>query len=138
MRPRFNAYLGSFVLLLVVVNWVTTATSRQSGPAQASSFLNGEAKIADAATRRAAFLNLINRPRVPLAAETKELGESEGLSQLHISFAADAAQRVPGIVLKQTKSAGRHPVVVALHGTGGNKDGQLALLKELAGRGFIG
>jgi len=123
MRPRFKSYLGSFVLLLVVVYSVNTATSRL---------------LADAATRRAAFLNLIDRPRVPLAAETKELGESEGLSQLHISFAADAAQRVPGIVLKQTKSAGRRPVVVALHGTGGNKDGQLALLKELAGRGFIG
>ena len=40
--------------------------------------------------------------------------------------------------MKQAKSVGRRPVVVALHGTGGNKESQLTLLKELAGLGFIG
>ncbi len=87
---------------------------------------------------RAAFLKVIDRPRVPLAPEVKELGETDGLAQWHFTFAADAEQRVPGILVKQAKSAGRHPVVVALHGTGGNKEGQLALLKELARLGFIG
>src|SRR5262249_8426494 len=86
---------------------------------------------------RAEFLKLIDRPRAPLAPEAQELGETEGLAQTHFTFAADAEQRVPGILVKQAKSAGRRPVVVALHGTGGNKEGQLALLKELAGLGFI-
>src|SRR5215510_2664875 len=86
---------------------------------------------------RAEFLKLIDRPRAPLAPEAQELGETDGLAQTHFTFAADAEQRVPGILVKQTNSAGRRPVVVALHGTGGNKEGQLALLKELAGLGFI-
>jgi dienelactone hydrolase len=87
---------------------------------------------------RAEFLKLIDRPRAPLAPEAQELGSADGLAQTHFTFAADAEQRVPGILVKQTKSSGRRPVVVALHGTGGNKEGQLALLKELAGLGFIG
>src|SRR5262245_19186782 len=111
---------------------------RQSGPAQASSSPEEEKKGADPATRRAAFMKLIDRPRAPLAPEEKDLGEADGLSQMRFSFAADAEQRVPGILVKQAKSVGRRPVVVALHGTGGNKEGQLPLLKELAGQGFIG
>jgi dienelactone hydrolase len=87
---------------------------------------------------RAEFLKLIDRPRAPLAPEAQELGETDGLAQTHFTFAADAEQRVPGILVKQAKSAGRRPVVVALHGTGGNKESQLALLKNLAGLGFIG
>src|SRR5262249_15009754 len=112
--------------------------SRQSGSEQASSSPEEETKVADPATRRAAFMKLIGRPRAPLAPEAKDLGEADGLSQMRFSFAADAEQRVPGILVKQAKSVGRRPVVVALHGTGGNKEGQLALLKELAGQGFIG
>jgi dienelactone hydrolase len=86
---------------------------------------------------RAQFLRLIDRSRAPLAPEAQELGVTDGLAQTHFTFAADAEQRVPGILVKQAKSAGRRPVVVALHGTGGNKEGQLALLNELAGLGFI-
>jgi len=86
---------------------------------------------------RAEFLRLIDRPRAPLAPEAQELGAIDGLAQTHFTFAADAEQRVPGILVKQAKSVGRRPVVVALHGTGGNKESQLALLKELAGLGFI-
>jgi dienelactone hydrolase len=137
MNSRSKAYLGSLIFLLAVVYSVNT-TSGQSGLAHSSSSSPTEMKTADAATRRAAFLKLIDRPRVPLAPETKDSGDIEGLSQLRFSFAADAEQRVPGIIVKQTKSTERRPVVIALHGTGGNKDGQLALLKELAGRGIIG
>jgi dienelactone hydrolase len=90
------------------------------------------------AQNRAEFLKLIDRPRAPLAPELKEMGESDGLAQTHFTFAADAEQRVPGILVKQAKSAGRRPVVIALHGTGGSKESQLVLLKELAGLGFIG
>jgi dienelactone hydrolase len=112
--------------------------TRQSEPGQARTLLATESKVADPATRRAAFLKLIDRPRAPLSPEVKELGATEGLAQTHFTFAADADQRVPGVLVKQAKSVGRRPVVVALHGTGGNKEGQLALLKELAGLGFIG
>ena len=53
------------------------------------------------------------------------------------SFAAEAGERVPGLLVKQVNASGRRPVVIALHGTGGNKESQLPLLNELAAKGFI-
>jgi dienelactone hydrolase len=100
--------------------------------------LMGAAPRLDHAPRRAAFLSVIDRPRVPLRPEVKARPEADGLAQWHFTFAADAEQRVPGLLVRRAEPAGRRPVVVALHGTGGNKEGQLALLKEVAGLGFIG
>ncbi|MBI2947328.1 MAG: acetylxylan esterase [Verrucomicrobia bacterium] len=63
-----------------------------------------------------------------------------GLLRFHFSYAADAQQRVPGVLIKQASSATqeRRPVIVSLHGTGGTKESQLALLTNVAGKGFIG
>jgi dienelactone hydrolase len=91
----------------------------------------------DHTATRASFLKVIDRPRVPLAPQVRELGEEGGLAQTHFTFASEAGQRVPGLLVKQAKAVGRRPVVIALHGTGGNKESQLPLLKELAGLGFI-
>ncbi|MBS1812602.1 MAG: acetylxylan esterase [Acidobacteria bacterium] len=90
-----------------------------------------------AATRKA-FLNLIDRPRVPLAPELSKREGSVGGEHWHFSFAADAEQRVPGILVKASNFSGRRPVVISLHGTGGTKESQLDLLNELASLGFIG
>lgn len=92
---------------------------------------------------RAAFLKLLDRPRVALAVEvTTPAVDHDGLTTIAFSFAADAEQRVPGILVKATSSAGatdqRRPVVIALHGTGGTKESQLPLLADLARGGFIG
>ncbi|MGH9721868.1 MAG: alpha/beta hydrolase family protein [Bryobacteraceae bacterium] len=84
------------------------------------------------AESREAFLKMIERPRVPLAAEAKPSGEFEAFS-----YAADARQRAPGILIKPKSANGRLPVVIVLHGTGGNKEGQAGLLRELAGRGML-
>ena len=86
---------------------------------------------------RAAFLKLIQRPRVPLASAVKDLPSVGELSQEHFTFAAEVDQRVPGILLKNAKFTGRRPVVIILHGTGGTKEGMLALLTPYAERGFI-
>jgi dienelactone hydrolase len=96
--------------------------------------------LAAAEQTRQAFLKLIDRPRVPLAPELKQLPESDGWEQVHFSFAADASQRVPGVLIKKKpleNQAHRLPVVISLHGTGGNKEGQIPLLKDLASRGFL-
>src|ERR1700689_4857915 len=74
------------------------------------------------------FLKLIDRPRVPLAPELTNLGDTEGLERFHFTFAADASQRVPGILVKAKSSPTgstpqRRPVVICLHGTGGSKEG---------------
>jgi dienelactone hydrolase len=89
-------------------------------------------------SRREAFLKVIDRPKAALSPEVLELPKTNGLAKIHFSFASDGEQRVPGLLVKPSKGSGKFPVVVALHGTGGNKEGQLDLLKDLAGKGFIG
>jgi len=85
---------------------------------------------------RQAFLKVIDRPRVPMAPSAERLSEREGLVQWHFTFAADASQQVTGLLVKQSNLKTRQPVVIALHGTGGNKESQTPLLKELATKGF--
>lgn len=86
---------------------------------------------------RQSFLRLIDRPRVPLGAQTKLLNTNSDLETHTFSFDSEAAQRVPGLIVKPAASAGRLPTVIVLHGTGGNKDRQEPLLRDLAARGFI-
>ena len=93
---------------------------------------------AQAASPREEFLKLIDRPRVPLAAEETSMPRTGARQQFHFSFAAETGQRVTGLLVKPKGDAvGKLPVAVALHGTGGNKESQLPLLEELAGRGFL-
>ena len=90
-----------------------------------------------AASPRESFLKLIDRPRVPLSAEVKPVARTGKFEQFHFSFAAEAGQRVTGLLVKLKTASGKLPVVVALHGTGGDKESQLPLLEDLAGRGFL-
>src|SRR5690242_14157893 len=85
------------------------------------------AAAATAADPRADFLKLISRPRVPLAATAEEISSTNGQTLIHFSFATDARQRVPGLLLKTNGTNGRRPVVIALHGTGGSKQDMLSL-----------
>jgi dienelactone hydrolase len=88
------------------------------------------------------FLKLIDRPRVPLAPEVSRLGDVDGLEQFHFTFAAEAGQRVPGILIGPKPGAGSsvqpRPAVICLHGTGGSKEECVPFLRELASHGFLG
>ena len=94
------------------------------------------------ADTRAAYLAVIERPHVPPKAELAELAPVEGLRKFHFWFSSDATERVPGYLLLPDPQAfkGPRPVVIALHGTGGNKDSeQIAqLVLKAAKAGFIG
>jgi len=91
---------------------------------------------------RAAFLRVIDRPRVALKPELAEMEPVEGLKKYHLWFFSDATERVPGYLLlpDSAKFKGRRPVVIGLHGTGGNKDTpQIAeIVLRAAQAGFIG
>ncbi|HEX2855478.1 MAG TPA: acetylxylan esterase [Opitutaceae bacterium] len=89
------------------------------------------------ADTRADFLKVIDRPRVALAPQVQEAPPSDGLVHVAFSYASDAENRVPGILVKSASSTGRRPVVITLHGTGGNKQSDLAFMAELAKAGFI-
>jgi dienelactone hydrolase len=90
----------------------------------------------DAAHIRAAFLNLIDRPRVALAPESRPRPDSGFHAAEHFAFLSEAGERVPGIFMKSVRATGRQPVVIILHGSGAKKEEQLALMRTLANRGF--
>ena len=91
-----------------------------------------------AADPRADFLKLIGHPPVSLAPEVKNLPAGNDLTQLAFSYAADADNRVPGLLLKSTSApAGRRPVVIVLPGTGGTKEAELPYMTDLVHDGFV-
>ena len=96
-----------------------------------------ESRSENAASTRAAFLKIIVRPRVPLAPDIRPTSRTNGLEQFHFTFASDVEQRVPGILIKPMQRNSRLPVVIVLHGTGGNKEGQVGLLRSFAEKGFM-
>jgi len=91
----------------------------------------------DAASIRARFLKIIDRPRVPLDPVLRSGGASQGLTATHFTFATDPDERVSGIIIRPEKAAGRRPAVIVLHGTGDSKEGMLDWASELAVRGFF-
>jgi len=96
------------------------------------------AQSAPADSTRAAFLKVIDRPRVALAVEAHTVPSAEAeFVQAHVTFAADAQSRVTAVVVKRADLTGRSPAVIFLHGTGGDKDQQLPRLKLLARQGFV-
>ena len=91
---------------------------------------------------RAAFLQVIDRPKVALKPELAEMPAVEGTKKFHLWFSSDATERVPGYLLlpDAARFKGRRPVVIVLHGTGGTKEvGQVAdIALRAAKAGFIG
>ncbi|HTB83976.1 MAG TPA: acetylxylan esterase [Candidatus Sulfotelmatobacter sp.] len=86
---------------------------------------------------RADFSRLVGLPHVALAPQIEKISDANGLAQFHFAFSSDANHRVPGILIEPENISGRHPVVIALHGTGGNKENMIPLCRKLAERGFI-
>jgi dienelactone hydrolase len=92
---------------------------------------------------KAAFLKLLDRPKVPLSVKEQSSKAADGLVTEQLSFASQkkadgSEERVPVLIVRPEKYDKKLPVVIALHGTGGNKESQRGLLTELAKKGFIG
>src|SRR3954468_1583101 len=86
---------------------------------------------------RADFLRVIARPAAPLAPSSPTVTTSNGYVQERVSFASEPDERVPVLIIRKGDRPGRQAVVVALHGTGGSKEGMRSLLETYADRGFI-
>src|SRR4051812_21154414 len=82
---------------------------------------------------KAAFLKLLERPRVALDVVEENAQTEDGLTIERLSFASEkkadgAVERVPVLLVRpetdKTNGAStrRKPVVIVLHGTGGTKD----------------
>jgi dienelactone hydrolase len=93
---------------------------------------------ADDLGARNRFLKLIDRPRVALAPEVSEAETNQGIERYHFSYMTERGVRVPGILVKPAGSKAKLPVIIALHGTGGNKESQRPFIEQMASMGFIG
>jgi len=102
-----------------------------------------EIKYSAPAEVKAAFKKLLDRPKVPLDAKFTSAKTVDGWMLENLTFASEKkaggdVERVPTILLRPEKINRRMPAVIVLHGTGGNKESQLAFMKELAKRNIIG
>ena len=145
-----TAWLSAAIVGLAL-SWSSSQTLRAEPPAVAqvaasvSETPSSELpKYPPPADVRAAFIKLLDRPKV--AADVKELSPprtENGLTTEHLSIATEkkadgSFERVPMLIVRPEKVTGRLPLVIALHGTGGNKEGQRRLITELARHGIIG
>jgi dienelactone hydrolase len=93
---------------------------------------------------REAFLKLLDRPRVPLDVRAGTSQREEGgLVSERLTFASEkksdgTIERVPVLLVRPEKAAGKLPAVIVLHGTGGTKEAMRPWLVSLAQRGLIG
>jgi dienelactone hydrolase len=86
--------------------------------------------------KRAALLELIGRPEVPLDATETALPDDAGLTVRDFSIATDDSTRINGTSFAP-KSEGPLPTVIFLHGTGGTRQDGFGLLRTLAQKGFL-
>ncbi len=94
---------------------------------------------------KATFLQMLDRPRVPLEARTIETKPPmRGVIAEQVNFAVErhpdgSIERVPALVVRteHAKPGERMPAVIVLHGTGGRKEQMWPWLEQLAHRGIL-
>jgi dienelactone hydrolase len=91
---------------------------------------------------RKAFLQLLDRPRVPADVKEGASASSGRFIYPNLSFASEkkadgTIERVPAMMIRPAPQ-GKYPVMIVLHGTGGNKEGVRTWLTDLASRGIMG
>ena len=92
---------------------------------------------------KAAFLKLLDRPKVDLDVKVEQTKSSAGLIEETLSLASEkktdgSIERVPVLIVRPDSAKGKLPAVIVLHGTGGNKESQRGFMVDLAKRGVIG
>lgn len=93
---------------------------------------------------KVAFLKLLDRPKVPLDPSKPEVREDRRFHVEQFTIATektgDKTERLPVLVVRPPLEKGiaaRRPVMICLHGTGGNKDGMRPYLDAFAAEGFV-
>ena len=125
---------NALVLALVGILLVAAHPRAQTSPAPAP---------VPASEVKADFLRIVDRPRIALDVRKHEIKPPfRHLITERLDFASQAnpdggVERVPVVVVRPEGVAGRLPVVLVLHGTGGKKEGMWTWLEQLAHRGFL-
>jgi dienelactone hydrolase len=108
-------------------------------------FAEEKPRLKPPAEVRAAFLKLLDRPRVLFNIQTIEtMKDDDGLVWERFSFASEKREdgeheRVPVLIARPEKRLKKLPAVIVLHGTGGSKDAESIRpwLIHLAKRGIL-
>jgi pimeloyl-ACP methyl ester carboxylesterase len=93
---------------------------------------------------KARLLGQLDRPRVPLDPQVRLVEPAEkGLVVERLSIASERKangeiERVPILIVRPEDGSQPRPLVIVLHGTGGNKEAQHGWLVRLARLGMIG
>ena len=126
-RMNSRVFMISLVALILATSFDLFSEERPPRP------------IPEGPDSRERFLKLIERPRVPLNQHEQSPVVSDGFEETSFEFDSEAGQRVPGLLSKRAASneGNRQPVVIVLHGTGGNKAAMKPVLRKLAARGVI-
>lgn len=101
-------------------------------------------KVLPPAEAKALLLKTLDRPKVP--ADVREDAKPVEANKLVVSrwsFASEkkadgTVERVPVLMVAPGGATGKRPVMIVLHGTGGNKEQMRSWLEDFAGRGVIG
>lgn len=120
-------YFGFLVCLLVAPVWSQESPANYPPPAAV----------------KAAFLKMLDRPRVALDAQVAESKTDAVMLEEKLTFASEKKpdgqiERVPLLLVSPQSDGKKLPCVIVLHGTGGNKESQRGYLVDLAKRGIIG
>jgi dienelactone hydrolase len=114
-------------------------------PAQTATVETDAPRTMSPSQVKAAFLKLLDRPKVALDVVMENEQTDDGLVTERLSFAAEkkadgSIERVPVLIVRPAspQDNGRRPAVIVLHGTGGTKDKMRPWLVELARRGMVG
>lgn len=97
-------------------------------------------KALSPAETRAAFLKQLDRPKVDPDVKEGATTKANGLVTTEFSFASEkkrdgTVERVPALLIRP-EADGKHPCVIFLHGTGGNKEGMRSRMIEWAKSGM--
>src|SRR5262245_19511250 len=92
---------------------------------------------------KAAFLKMLDRPKVPVDVKDGPGVASGRLAVSRWSFASEkkadgTVERVPVLTVAPAGAKGKLPVMIVLHGTGGNKEGVQSWLEDFAKQGVMG
>ena len=134
MATEDSSLKNAFVLALVGILIVATHPEAQDPPAL---FPTPPSIV------KTNFLRLLERPRAVPDVQNRQIKPPyRNLCTERFDFASEirpdgAKERVPVLMVRAEGVAGRLPVVIVLHGTGGKKEGMWNWLEQLAHRGFL-